>query len=88
MPEYEVDHFDKSDVDRSTCSIDYEFGVPIMKTPRVKKALVGTNEKVRCLTWEKNIVTQFGCDNYMAYHYAFVIKVVTIRELESFAEST
>ena len=88
MPEYEVDHFDKSDVDGPACSVDYEFVVPMMKTPRVKKALMGTNEKVCCLTREKNIVTRFGYDDYMAYHYAFMIKIATIHELESFVEST
>ena len=36
MREYEVDHPDDSDSDVSACSLDSEFGVPIMWTPGVK----------------------------------------------------
>ena len=39
MREYEVDHPDDSDSDVSARSLDTEFGVPIMRTPKVKKAL-------------------------------------------------
>ena len=39
MPEYEVEvHPDDSNSDDSAHSLDSEFGVPIMRTPRVKKA--------------------------------------------------
>ena len=57
MHKYKVGHFDKSDADRSACSVNSEFGVPIMKTPIIKKALADTNEKLHCLTKEKNVVT-------------------------------
>ena len=49
MPKYEVNHFDGSDLDVSTCSPNNEFeefGVPIMRTPGVKTALTATNEKL------------------------------------------
>ena len=49
MLEYEANHFDESDMDGLAHSIDTNFGVPIMRTPRVKKALVGTNEKTLLL---------------------------------------
>ena len=46
MLEYEVDHPNESDSDVSAHSLDNEFGVPIMRTPNVKKALTPTNEKL------------------------------------------
>ena len=46
MPEYEVDHPDDNDSDGSTSSLDSEFGVPIMRTPGVKKALTSAREKL------------------------------------------
>ena len=83
MPEYEDDHFDD---DESTHSLDSEFGgfdVPI----GVKKALTSANEKLRLSTREKNPVSQFGYNAHIAYHYAFMMKVATIRELEIFSEA-
>ena len=45
MPEYEVEvHLDDSNSDDSALSLDSEFGVPIMRTPGVKKALTTTKE--------------------------------------------
>ena len=46
IPKYKVDHPDNSDSDVSECSLDSEFGVPIMWTPRVEKALTSANEKL------------------------------------------
>jgi hypothetical protein len=36
----------ESDLDMSPHSLDSEFGVPIMWTPRVKKVFASTNEKL------------------------------------------
>ena len=82
MSEYEDDHFDDSE---STHSLDIEFGgldVPI----GAKKVLISANEKPRRFTHEKNPVSRFGYNDYMAYHYAFMMKVATIREPETFSE--
>ena len=43
--------------------------------------------KLRCSIREKNVISWFGYD-YMAYHYAFILKVASVRELEIFSEAT
>ena len=63
MAEYEDDRFDD---DASTHSLDSElsdFDVPI----GAKKALISANEKLRRSTREKNPVSRFGYNDYMAY---------------------
>ena len=80
MSKYKDDHFDDNE---STHSLDSEFGgfdVPI----GVKKALTSANEKLCRSTREKNHVSRFGYNDYMAYHYAFKMKVVTVREPGTF----
>ena len=64
-------------------SLDSEFGVPIMWTPGVKKTLTTGNEKPRHSSREKNPITRFGYNEYMAHHYAFTMKVAAEQELES-----
>ena len=83
MSEYEDDHFDDNEL---THSLDSEFGgldVPI----GVKKSLTSVNEKLHRSTRDKNLVSRFGYNDYMAYHYAFMMKVATIREPETFFEA-
>ena len=46
------------------------------------------NEKLRRSTRDKNLVSRFGYNEYIAYHYAFMMKVATVRELETFSEAT
>ena len=36
---------------------------------------------------EKLLVSRFGYNDYMTYHYAFMMKVVVDREPESFSEA-
>ena len=84
MPEYEVEvHPDDSDPNLSAPSLDSEFGVPIMRTPRVKKVLTSTNEKLCCSLRAKNSITLYAYNEYMAHHYAFTMKVVVEQEPES-----
>ena len=74
MPEYEVDvHPDDSDSDVSAPSLDSEFGVPIMWTPGVKKALTSR---------AKTEVSHYAYNEYMAHHYAFAMKVAVEQEPE------
>ena len=83
MNEYEDD---QSNDNESAHSLDSEFGgvyVPI----GVKKSLTSANEKLRRSTREKNPVSRFGYNDYMAYHYAFMMKVATVREPETFSEA-
>ena len=82
IPEYEVDHPDNNDSDVSAPSLDSEFGVSIMRTPRVKKALTVANEKLYRSSRAKNLVSQCTYNEYMAHHYAFTIKVAAKQEPE------
>mgnify|MGYP000096563728 CR=1 FL=1 len=83
MPEYEADHPDDSDSDVSACSLDSEFGVPIKRSPEVKKALTSANEKLRRSSRAKNPVTRYTYNEYMAHHYAFTMKVAAEQESKS-----
>ena len=51
--------------------------VPIMRTPGAPCRS----------TREKNVVAWFSYNDYIAYHYAFMMKVVTIQEPETFSEA-
>ena len=82
MSEYEDDCFKDNE---STHSLDIEFDgfhVPI----GVPKALTSENEKFYRSTREKNPVSRFGDIDYMAYHYAFMMKVAIVHEMETFSE--
>ena len=59
----------------------------LVVTPRVKNALVSTNEKHRHFFRQKNLVTRLSYNKYMAHHYAFVMKV-SEQDPESFTEAT
>ena len=89
MKEYDSDNSstNESDLGMSPRSLDSEFGVPIMRTPGVKKALASTNEKLRRSSRQKNTITRFGYNEYMAHHYAFMMKVASEQEPESFPEA-
>ena len=54
-----------------------------MQTPGVKKALTSTNEKLRRSSRAKTQVTRFAYNDYMAHHYALVMKVVIDQEPKS-----
>ena len=88
MLEYEVNHPNESDLDVSAHSLDNEFGVPIMWTLGVKKALTLTTEKLRHLSREKNPITWFSYNEYMSHHYAFMMKVEAEQKPESCIEAT
>ena len=72
MPEYEDD---QSDSNEWAPSLDSDFGVPIMWTPREKKALILANEKRWRSSRERNPDTQISYNEYMAHHYGFTMKV-------------
>ena len=83
MAEYEDDRFDD---DASTHSLDSEldgFDVPI----GAKKALISENEKLCRSAREKTLISRFGYYDFMAYHYAFMMKVATVRKPETFSEA-
>ena len=75
MSEYKDDHFDDRESTQSLDSEFVSFNVPI----KVKEALSSANEKLCRTTREKNLVSQFNYNDYMAYHYAFMMKVAAVR---------
>ena len=73
-----------------THSLDSQFkglDIPIIQTDGEKKALDSKNEKLRCSTREKNPVSCFRYNDYMAYHYAFMMKVTSVREPETLSKA-
>ena len=88
MPEYKDDPFGDNE---SIHSLNSEFGgfdVPIIRSSGVKKALTLANEKLCHSTRGKNHVSRFGYDdNIWQYHYAFMMKVVIVREPENVSEA-
>ena len=79
------------DENKSTHSLDSEFeglDVLIMQMNGLKKVIATANEKIRRSTREKNSVSRFGEDEYMAYHYAFMMKMTIVRETKKFFGDT
>ena len=71
-----------------THSFGGEFGsfdMPIMRKPSVQKATTIANEKLWRSTCDKNPINRLGYNDYMAYHYAFMMAIV--QEKESFFEA-
>ena len=72
-----IHEYEDSDGNESAHSLDSEYGgldVPIMRTPGAPHHS----------TREKNVVSRFGYNAYMAYHYAFMMNVATVREPKTF----
>ena len=64
--------YEYPEANESNHSLDSECGglyVPIMRTPWA----------ARCSIIEKNTVSRFGYNDYMVYHYVFIMKVATVR---------
>ena len=71
-------------------SLDSELGgfdVPLMRTREVKKVVAMANKTLHRSTREKNLVSRFGYNDYMAYHYGFMMKVVDASKPESFTKA-
>ena len=87
MSECEDNPYDDNE---STHSLDNEFdafNVPLMRSPVFQKALTLANEKLRRSSREKNPISRFSYNDYMTYHYVFMMKVEADHELESFVEA-
>ena len=75
----------------SAHSLDSEFDgfdVPLLRSLGVKRSLTLADENLHRSIREKNLVSLFGYNDYMAYHYAFMMKVATVREPERLLEAT
>ena len=62
-------------------------GTGEMKSGSAKRALQSTNQKLRRSTCQKNHVKWYGYNEYMAHHYAYMTKVVEVRDPESYAKA-
>ena len=62
-------------------------GLDLSVIPGPEKVHTKTNESLCCSTREKNVVSRFGYNDYMSYHYAFIMKVATVQEPEMFFEA-
>ena len=68
-------------------SLDSEFEDLDIRIDGAKKAILPTDRELRRSTREKNPVNRYGYDEYMAYHYAFMMKVASVREPETLSEA-
>ena len=68
-------------------SLDKELGIPIMRTPGVKKAMEAMNTKLRKSTQLKNLVQRLSYDNYLAHNYAYMASVGQVVEPTCFDEA-
>ena len=53
----------------------------------MKKALEGASQKLRRSSRMKNPVVRYGYNEYMAHHYAYMMKISEDREPETYAEA-
>ena len=58
-----------------------------MKSMLAKKASTSANEQLRRSTRQKNLVMRFRYNEYMVHHYAYMTRVVDMREPESYVEA-
>ena len=71
----------------SEMSLDEELGIPVIRTPGVKKAMETMNAKLRRSTRLKNPVQRLSYDSYLAHHYAYMASVVQVVEPTCFDEA-
>ena len=82
--------YEDSNDNASTHSLDSEFeglDISIILTAGAKNALEYAHEKLCLSSREKNPVSRFGYNEYMAYHYAYMMKVTSMREPETLSEA-
>ena len=58
-----------------------------MKSASTEKASTTANERLRRSSRQKNPVVRFGYNEYTAHHYAYMTRVVEVREPESYVEA-
>ena len=85
-----ISEYEDTNDKASTHSLDSEFeGLDIsnIQTVGAQKALESANKKLRRSSREKNPVSRFGYNDYMAYHYAYMMKVTSVRDPETLFEA-
>ena len=79
---------DKDESDRSESDSEgIGDGSSKVKSVSFEKASTSANERLRRSTRQKNPVVQFGYNEYIAHHYAYMTRVAEVREPESYAEA-
>ena len=58
-----------------------------VKFVSTEKASTSANVRLRRSTRQKNLVVQFGYNEYMAHNYAYMTHVAEVHEPESYAEA-
>ena len=53
-----------------------------------KRAMKSANEKLRRSSRHRNPTVRYGNNKYMVHHYAYMMKVASIRELGSIVEAS
>ena len=61
---------------------------PRKRSKSVEKATKSTNLEFLRFTRQKNHVKRYGYNQYMVHHYAYMVKVATMPEPESYVEAT
>ena len=84
MPEYGTDR-DLSDLHESDSEKSND-GPSRAKSASAKKASTSANEQLRRSTHQKNPIVRFGYNEYMAHHFAYMMRVLEVRDPESYAE--
>ena len=80
LPEQEAkDTTSGEDSDHSPQSVDSKY--------EMRKAPGVTNGKFRQSNRQKNPIVRFGYNEYMAHHYAFMMKVAANQEPETYKEA-
>ena len=76
-----------TDSDSSEWSSDRERGDLVTQTSGVQKTLEGESHKLRQSNRMKNSVVQYSYNEYMAHHYAYMMKVAEDHEPETYTEA-
>ena len=85
-----ISEYEDTNDNASTHSLDSEsegLDISIIQTAGAQKGLETAKEKPRRSSREKNPVSRFGYTDYMAYHYAYMMKVTSVREPKTFSKS-
>ena len=77
-----------SDQSESDSQLGSDNGPLELRTELARRAIKTVIEKIRRSTCHKNLVIRYEFNEYMAHHYAYMMKVASIHDQESFAEAS
>ena len=85
-----MSEYEETNNNASTHSLDSEsegLDISIIQTAEAQRALEAANENPCRSSRQKNPVSRFGYNDYMSYHYAYMMKVTSVREPETFSDA-